>query len=43
MGISIDEMVKDQDYQPISAEDFFKKASEIEWEESLEDLLQMID
>lgn len=42
-SVSVDQLVEEQNYSPIKAEDFFKKADEIEWEESLEELLEMLD
>lgn len=42
-AISIEEMIKEQNYTPISANEFFKLADELEIEESLEDLLAQLD
>lgn len=41
--ISIDEMIEEQNYMPVSKEEFFKMAQKIEIEESLEDLLAQLD
>lgn len=40
--ISIDEMIKEQDYKQINREIFFEKASKINIEEPIEDLLEML-
>ena len=36
-------MIKEQNYTPISADEFFKLADQLEIEESLEDLLAQLD
>lgn len=41
-NITIDQMVKEQNYKPITYQEFRKKADEIEWEETLEELLEML-
>ena len=41
-NITIDQIVKEQNYKPITYQEFRKKADEIEWEESLEELLEML-
>ncbi len=40
---SLEQMIKDQNYQPISKEDFFQLTSELGIDEPLEDLLEMLD
>lgn len=40
--ISIEEMIKEQNYKPINKESFFEKASKINIEEPIEDLLNML-
>lgn len=40
--VSLEQMMKEQNYKPITYEEFRKKADEIEWEESLEELLNAI-
>lgn len=42
-SISLKEMIKEQNYKPISKEEFFQMAEELEIEESLEDLLAQLD
>ena len=42
-SLTIDQMVEEQEYKPIKADEFFNIANEIEWEESLEELLEMLD
>jgi len=42
-AISIEEMVKEQNYKPISSEEFFKLADELDIKESLEHLLAQLD
>ena len=42
-SLTIDQMVEKQEYKPIKADEFFNIANEIEWEESLEELLEMLD
>ncbi len=41
--ISLEEMIKEQNYTPITQAEFFKMAQKIEIEESLEDLLAQLD
>lgn len=38
-AVSIDEMIKEQQYKPIKKEDFYKKVASIKIKESLEELL----
>lgn len=38
-SITIDDMIKEQNYKPIQADAFFAQAEELEIEESLEELL----
>ena len=40
--VSLDQILKEQNYKPISYEEFRKKADEIEWEASLEELLEAL-
>jgi len=42
-SISIEEMIKEQNYTPISADEFFQLAGQLEIEESLENLLAQLD
>ena len=42
-SISLEEMVEVQNYHPIKKEAFFKKTNALEIEETLEDLLSMLD
>ncbi|MEM1119185.1 MAG: hypothetical protein AAGJ18_01970 [Bacteroidota bacterium] len=41
--ISIEQMKKEQNYQPINKEDFYKKAAKLNIREPLEELLSMLD
>jgi len=41
-AISIDEMIKEQNYKPIEKERFYKKVTTINIEESLEELLKKL-
>ena len=41
--ISVEEMVKEQNYKPIKREDFYQKVAKLQIEEPLEDLLKMLD
>lgn len=41
--ISLEEMIAEQNYKPISQEEFFRLAEEIDIEESLEELLAQLD
>ncbi|MGB1241170.1 MAG: hypothetical protein ACPG49_01525 [Chitinophagales bacterium] len=38
-NVSIEQIMAEQNYKPITYKEFRKKADEIEWEESLEELL----
>jgi len=42
-SISIEEMIKEQNYTPISSKEFFKLADELDIKESLEELLAQLD
>ena len=42
-SVTIDQMIEEQGYKPIEKEAFFEKVDELEIEESLEDLLSMLD
>lgn len=41
--ITIDQMIKEQNYKPLSADDFFEQAAELEIIESIEDLLSELE
>lgn len=41
--MTLEELITEQNYQPISKEAFFQKTNELEFEESLEELLAMLD
>jgi len=41
-AVSLEEIMAEQNYKPITYEKFRAKADEIEWEESLEELLEAI-
>lgn len=41
--VTLEELISEQNYQPISKEEFFQKTNELEFEESLEELLAMLD
>lgn len=41
--ITVDDLVSEQDYKPISAESFFALAEEVGIEESVEELLAQLD
>jgi len=41
-SVSLEEIMAEQNYKPVSYEEFRAKADEIEWEESLEELLAAI-
>jgi len=41
--ISIEEMIKEQNYKPIVAKDFFTQAEDLKIEESLEELLSELN
>ena len=40
--ITIEEMIKEQDYKPIKKQDFYDKVARLNIEESLEELLSML-
>lgn len=42
-SVTLEELITEQGYQPITKEAFFKKTSELEFDESLEELLSMVD
>lgn len=42
-NISFEEILKQQNYKPISYEEFRAKADKIEWEHSLDELLAALD
>jgi hypothetical protein len=42
-SISIDDMIKEQNYKPIKSDDFYSKVSNLNIEEPLEELLSMLD
>lgn len=41
--ISVETLIKEQDYKPISKESFFEQANAIQITESLDELLEMLD
>ncbi len=41
--ISLEEMIREQNYKPMSKEEFFQMAEELEIKESLEDLFAQLD
>lgn len=41
--VTVDELVKEQNYQPIPREEFYKLADELDIQEPIEDLLKMLD
>ena len=41
--ISLEQMIKEQNYKPIEKDDFFNMVGELEIEESIEELLSMLD
>jgi calcineurin-like phosphoesterase family protein len=41
--ISVEEMVEEQNYKPIEREHFYKQVVQLQIEESLEELLKMLD
>lgn len=41
--LTLEELIKEQNYQPIRKDDFFKKTNDLGIEEPLEDLLDQID
>jgi len=42
-SITLDEMITQQHYIPPTKETFFSQTEELEWDESLEELLKMLD
>ena len=42
-SVTLEELIAEQNYRPIRKEDFFAKTSGLEFEESLEELLAMLD
>lgn len=40
---TIEQMIKEQNYEPIEKDEFFKMVDELEIEESIEELLSMLD
>lgn len=42
-GVSYKEILREQDYQPISYQEFRALADQIKWEHSLEELLEALD
>lgn len=42
-AVSLEQMMAEQQYQPVQKEVFFRKANKLKIEESLEDLLSMLD
>lgn len=41
--VTIEEMIEEQNYKPISREEFYEKIADLNIEEPLEDLLAMLD
>jgi len=41
--ITLEQMIKEQNYKPIEKDEFFKLVDELEIEESIEELLSMLD
>jgi hypothetical protein len=41
--ITLEQMIKEQNYKPIDKDEFFKMVDELEIEESIEELLSMLD
>ena len=41
--ITLEQMIKEQNYKPIEKDEFFKMVDELEIEESIEELLSMLD
>ena len=42
-SITLEQMIKEQNYKPIEKDEFFKMVDELEIEESIEELLSMLD
>jgi hypothetical protein len=42
-GVSYEQILREQDYHPISYNEFRELADQIEWEHSLEELLEALD
>ncbi len=42
-GVSYEDILREQDYQPISYQEFRALVDQIEWEHSLEELLEALD
>lgn len=41
--VTLEELIAEQNYRPIKKDDFFRKTGDLEFEESLEELLAMLD
>ena len=41
--ITVEELVKEQNYKPITAEEFFKEVREIDLDEDIDELLELLD
>ena len=41
--LTLEQMIKEQNYKPIEKDEFFKMVNELEIEESIEELLSMLD
>ena len=41
--LTLEQMIKEQNYKPIEKDEFFKMVDELEIEESIEELLSMLD
>ncbi|MCR9134309.1 MAG: hypothetical protein NXI08_17205 [bacterium] len=42
-GVTLDQLLKEQNYKPINYQEFKSLTDEIEWEHSLEELLENLD
>ncbi|MEN0003574.1 MAG: hypothetical protein AAF798_05500 [Bacteroidota bacterium] len=42
-GVTLEQILKEQNYQPFSYQEFRALADQIEWEHSLEELLEALD
>ena len=42
-SVTLEDLIAEHHYQPIQKEEFFRKTGELEFEESLEDLLSQLD
>lgn len=42
-AVTLEQMIKEQNYKPIEKDEFFRMVDELEIEESIEELLSMLD